>query len=304
MLIDSHIHLSHSLYNGNFPFLSMEGEKYCIHRGTREQLIREIRSSGIDACIEPAIDIESNRKLLTLAEEYDGFLFPAVGVHPTRTYQYKIIARDGSPVISRLNWKDRKQLETFANHPRVVAIGETGLDYHLPRNAQHRLRQKLWFLYQLKIAHKNNLPVILHIREADRDAIRILRRYQHYLHGGVCHCFQGSAEHAGIYTGLGLKLGIGGSLLANTPGKNALEQAVIQTPLEYILLETDGPYVKPDCPELPKKQLRKARNTSLILPAVAQRIAELKMCSLEEVLGVTSENALQLFHLAIHTEHY
>ena len=81
----------------------------------------------------------------------------------------------------------------------------------------------------------------------------------------------------------------------NIPEKYELEQAVIKTPLEYLLLETDSPYVKPYCPDIPKKQLKKVRNTSLILPAVAQRIAELKGISYDEVLKCTSENAKRLF---------
>ena len=295
VMIDTHIHLSHFLYNGEFPYLSLDGDSYTIQRGTREQLIDRLKAEGIAFCIDPAIDIESNRLLLSLAERYPGFLFTAIGVHPTRTCQYKAADKDGRIVGLKLPWKRRRKLAELADHPSVVAIGETGLDYHLPRKEQHRFRQKLWFLYQLKLAHRKQLPVILHIREADTDAIRILTRHQHWLHGGVCHCFSGSPETARSYTNLGLSLGIGGSLLTDSPRRQGLEQAVISTPLEYLILETDGPYVKPDCPYIHKKQMRKARNTSLILPAVVKRIAELRHLPVEEVLQVTSENAIKLF---------
>ena len=298
MMIDTHIHLSHFSYNGEFPYLSLEDDSYTIQRGTREQLIERFKAAGIACCIDPAVDIESNRNLLSLAERFPGFLFSAVGVHPTRTYHYKVIGKDGKGLILKLPWKQRRQLEELSDHPSVVAIGETGLDYHLARKEQHRLRQKMWFIYQLKLAHKKKLPVILHIREADSDAIWILKRYKHYLHGGVCHCFSGSPEAANCYTNLGLKLGIGGALLMDTPKKLAFEQAVISTSLENFLLETDGPYVKPNCPNFQKKQMKKTRNSSMILPAVAKRVAELKNVPLEEVLQVTSENTIKLFGLS------
>lgn len=297
MIIDTHIHLSHFSFNEEFPFLSLEENDFDIQRGTRKQLIQQFQKAGIEACIDPAIDIESNRNILALAEQFPGFLFSAVGVHPTRTFQFKTIGKDGKAVVLKLHWKQRKQLEEFADHPSVVAIGETGLDYHFERKEQHRFRQKLWFIHQLKLAYKKNLPLVLHIREADADAIRILKKYRHCLHGGVCHCFSSTAEAAAVYTKLGLMLGVGGALLMDTPKKHDLEQAVIQTPMECILLETDGPYVKPDCPNIPNKQMRKARNTSLILPAVAKRIAELKNISMEEVMRVATENAIRLFGL-------
>ena len=294
-MIDTHIHLSNSMFQCEFPYLSVENGEYIIERGTREQLIEKLKSAGIESCIEPAIDIESNFDILTLAEKYPSFLFSAVGVHPTRTFQYKSKDRKGKAVLKRLYWKQKNLLRGYSACEGVVAIGETGLDYHLPRKEQHRFRQMMWFIYQLKLAHKRELPVILHIRQADKDAIRILKIYRHCLHGGVCHCFKGNAETAEAYTNLGLNLGIGGALLTNSKIAVETEQAVIKTPLKYILLETDGPFVKPECPDLTEKQLKKARNTSLILPKVAQRIAELKGITVEEVMRVTSENALNLF---------
>lgn len=296
-MIDTHIHLSHFLYNHEFPFLSLESDEHTLLRGTREQLIRQLQAAGIKACIDPGIDIESNRRLLSLSHRYPDFVFPAVGVHPTRTCHYGVVNPAGQRIDRKLRWNQRKLVEQYALDPSVVAIGETGLDYHLARKEQHRFRQKAWFIWQLRLAHKKNLPVVLHIRKAEKDAIRILKRHKSLLHGGVCHCFAGTAETAAQYTALGLCIGIGGTLLQDSPKRADLEQAVIQTPLEYILLETDGPYVKPDCPDLPKKSLRKARNTSLILPDVANRIAQLKGISPQEVVKVTSANAQRLFRL-------
>ncbi len=173
------------------------------------------------------------------------------------------------------------------------------MDYHHARKQQHRFRQKAWFLWQLRLAHKKELPLILYIRSAHGDALRILRRFRKYLHGGVCHCFIGNAELAAQYIELGFKIGIGGALLANSQNQKELENTVKCTPLSEILLETDCPYVKPDCETLPQKKLQKARNTSLILPAVAQRIATLKNLPTDEVERVTTQTAAAVFHFPL-----
>ena len=252
----------------------------------RDEIISSLPDKGIFAVVNNGVDIETSLKSIEFAEKYP-FFYSAIGIHPQSVTDID---------ISRLE-EYMAQIASLLDNDKVVAIGETGLDYHLARNEQHRIRQKMWFIYQLKLAHRKKLPVILHIREADNDAIRILKKYKYCLHGGVCHCFNGSAKTADIYTNLGIKLGIGGSLLMNTSKTNDLEQAIIRTSMYNILLETDGPYVKPECPDLNLKKLIKARNTSLILPAVAKRIAELKMTSVEEVMRITSENAVKLFNI-------
>ena len=256
MFIDSHIHLSHPSYST--PFLYYSPATHSLSTTTRSNLIEEFRSAKISAVIEPAIELESNERLLDLSREYPDFVFPAVGVHPTRTPQ--------TP------WSARKQVEEWSKDKNVIAIGELGLDYHHDRKEQHRLKQKLWFIWQILLADKRNLPVILHIRLADRDAIRILRFFKKKLHGGVCHCFTGDAEAARIYTQeFGLLLGIGGYLLQGTETSRSLEEAVKETPLEFLVLETDGPYVKPKAPEgISGKQWKKSRNTSLMIPEVAK----------------------------------
>lgn len=294
-VIDTHIHLSHNLYNDEFPYLLFEDGNYTIQRGTREQLIERFKAAGIRFCIDPAIDLESNSKILTLAERNPGFFVLCyrcssnenISLYKKRSRWEK---RDDSLALERPK-TNRRLFRPF----QCGRIGETGLDYHLPRKDQHRFHQKAWFVFQLKLAHKKHLPVVLHIREAHKDAIKILKRHKHHLHGGVCHCFTGDAATAADYTAMGLAIGIGGSLLADSPRKQDIEQAVIQTPLESIVLETDGPYVKPSCPDFKKKQMLKARNTSLILVDVAKRIAELKNVPLEEVMRVTTTSASRLF---------
>ncbi len=283
MYIDSHVHLSHRLFNGTVPWIGLtDGDAGFAGEGTREELISALKTSGMMCCIEPGIEAASNDAVKALSQKYPRFLYRAVGVHPTRT--------PGTP------WKAWKQIQALASEPGVVAVGETGLDYHYPREKQHRLRQMVWFGRQIMLAHRLRLPLILHIREANQEAIRLLRLFRRWLHGGVCHCFSGDLRTARIFTGeLGLCLGIGGAILSD---RESLCEVVREIPLEYLLLETDSPYVKPPRPEgISNKAWQKARNTSLILPAVARRIAELKGISSEMVEQATAENARRVFRL-------
>lgn len=285
MFIDSHIHLTHPLFAGKFPCIVDSKETERIKYMDRPQLIKVFKDNDILFCIEPGIDLESNYKILELVDKYPDFLFSAIGVHPTRAPQTK--------------WGKRKELINLADNLSVIAIGELGLDYHYERFKQHRIRQKMWFAWQLKLAYKNRLPLILHIRLADADAIKMLRQYKNKLNGGVCHCFNQSPNIARIYTEeFGFMLGIGGSLLQE--GCEELEQTVRQTPLEYLILETDGPYVRPARPEnVTGKKWKKSRNNSLIIPDIAQRVAELKNIDIAEVERITTENVIRVFKLDV-----
>ena len=285
-MIDSHIHLTYKYFDQIFPYIDFDGEDFkIVADGRRDALIDEMKSRGISCCIEPAIDVDSNEFLLNLSKGCDGFIYPAVGNHPTRCINSKL--------------RDFKRVKKFSEGDGIIAIGETGLDYHYERKDQHRLKQKIWFQWQINLADKLGLPLILHIRQADEDAVKILRKNQKKLHGGVCHCFCGGADIARIYTEeFGLCLGIGGTLLMKPKYRRQLEETVIATPIEYLLLETDGPYVKPERPDaVTGKKWTKARNTSLILPAVAEKIAYLKGISVEEVLRITEENTKRVFKI-------
>ena len=285
-MIDSHIHLTYKYFDQIFPYIDFDGEDFkIVADGRRDALIDEMKSRGISCCIEPAIDVDSNELLLNLSKGCDGFIYPAVGNHPTRCINSKL--------------RDFKRVKKFSEGDGIIAIGETGLDYHYERKDQQRLKQKIWFQWQINLADKLGLPLTLHIRQADEDAVKILRKNQKKLHGGVCHCFCGGADIARIYTEeFGLCLGIGGTLLMKPKYRRQLEETVIATPIEYLLLETDGPYVKPERPDaVTGKKWTKARNTSLILPAVAEKIAYLKGISVEEVLRITEENTKRVFKI-------
>lgn len=230
-MIDSHIHLSHGYFSQTFPYISLDETGYSIANGDRASLIGRLKDAGTTCCIEPAIDVDSNKLLLDLAAEYPRFMFPAVGNHPTRCI--------------RSTMGDFRRVREFATDEKVIAIGETGLDYHYDRKDQYRLKQKIWFKWQIRLADELKLLVILHIRMAHEDSIRILRKNKDRLQGGVYHCFVGDADVARTYTEeLGLCLGIGGSILMKREISDPICESVRETPLNYLLLETDGPFVK------------------------------------------------------------
>ena len=286
MIIDSHAHYNHGSYNATFRYLTRTSDGYALAEGDRPQLLSRLWDENIRCSVEPGISLQSCEGVLALCKANPGRIFPAIGVHPTRVFGEK--------------WAHRRKLAELAGTPGVVAIGETGLDYHYPRKEQHRLVQHAWFLYQLGLARRVDLPVILHVRNAHKDALRVLRRHPARHLGGVVHCYTGDWQTAKEYLKLGYYIGIGGAILQKAERAAAIQETVKNMPLARILIETDAPFILPDCKDaIPSKQLRRARNTSLILPAVIAKIAELKGISPEEVERVTAQNAIRLFDLPV-----
>ena len=288
MIIDSHAHYNNSAYKKPFRYLSYDKDGYALKEGELPQLIQEMEDADIRYFIEPGVSLQSCEEVLHLCSEYPGRIFPAIGVHPTRSIFEK--------------WSDRQKLDTYANTPGVIAIGEIGLDYHYKREEQYRLKQHIWFIYQLNLAWKMKLPVILHVRDAHEDALRILKWHPARKLGGVIHCFYGSKEIAEQYLNLGYHFGIGGSVLQLEERAKDLWEAIPHIPLDRILLETDAPFILPYCKDvIQPKLLRRARNASLILPAVIKKIAEFKGLPAYEVERITTENTIRLFNLPINT---
>ena len=289
MIIDSHAHYNNNAYKKPFRYLSYDKGGYTLKEGEREQLFQELVDANIPYSIEPGVSLQSCEEVLQLCAEYPDRIFPAMGIHPTRSIYEK--------------WSDRKTLDFYAKTPSVIAIGECGLDYHYKREEQHRLKQHIWFLYQLDLAWRMKKPVILHVRDAHEDALRILKRHPARKLGGVIHCFYGSWEIAEQYLKLGYHFGIGGSLLQLEERAGALWEAVRHIPLNKILVETDSPFILPYCKDaIQPKLLRRTRNTSLILPAVIKKIADLKGITTEEVEQSTIENTIRLFNLPVSKE--
>ncbi len=286
-MIESHAHPSGRKFDGVFRYLTCAGPGvFSSDEGDRAKLIGEMKSNNIEAIIEPAVDLASNRWILETAERYPMFVFPAVGLHPTRTWKEK--------------WADQTVLEELSKKRNVVAVGETGLDFHYPRREQHRLCQLRWFVYQILLAHRRGLPLILHVRKADRMTLAVLRLFRPFLHGGVAHCFHGSVKTANAFIRLGFSLGIGGVLLQDNDDARELNETLKSVPIGKILLETDSPYVHPASEVVSSAKKRaKIRNTPLILKAVAARVAELKGLESGFVERKTAENAVHVFHLPI-----
>lgn len=285
MFIDSHAHYTYAKFKGEFSYLGLENGGYVLLHGTLEDVFADMDKARIIASIEPGVELASNEKILELSRKYPSRIFPAIGVHPTRCIKEK--------------WENRKKLTKYAQYPSVIGIGETGLDFHYPYKDQHRFRQLCWFVHQLGLARKKNLPVILHVRDAHKHAVAVLSIFGRGLKG-VVHCFKGSYEWAAKYESIGLYFGIGGVILQSGDKADETREAVRHIPIERILIETDSPFIPPDCEDnMPKKKVYKANNSSLILPKVIKKISELKNMDYIEVERITAKNAIELFNLPI-----
>lgn len=246
----------------------LSDEKFNEDRST---LIPKLYSGGIERIIDVACDTDELPLMLELVNTYD-FIYGAAGIHP----HYALDAT---------NEKLDMIQKAFRENEKLVAYGELGLDYHYdfsPRNVQCDL-----FETQLQIAKELDKPVILHIREAFGDCMDILRKNKNGIKG-VMHCYSGSREIAFECLDMGLFVAFGGSVTF----KNAtnLQEVAKALPLDRLLLETDCPYMTP----VPH---RGKRNDPSYMYLVAEKIAELKGITTEEVAQATFKNSLELFNI-------
>ena len=237
----------------------------------REALLSSFAEHGIGTVINIGASMSGSEATVKLTEQYP-FLYGAVGVHPSE--------------VEELDEDSFERLRTLCGHKKVVAVGETGLDYHYPEPAV--ALQKEWFARQLTLAGEVNLPVIIHSREAAKDTLDIMQALRAGEIGGVVHCFSYAKEMAREYLNMDFYFGIGGVITFKNAKK--LKEAVEYIPIDKILLETDSPYLSPE-------PHRGERNSSLNLPYVAKEIAAIKGLSYEEVVERTEENARRLFGL-------
>lgn len=235
----------------------------------REQLLKELHGKGVAFIVNIGASMDSTRKTLKLAEKYP-FLYAAIGVHPSET--------------GELTKEDILWLKEKACQPKVVAIGEIGLDYHWQEPDKEI--QKKWFEEQLYLASEEKLPVVVHSRDAARDTLEILRSWQNSKTGGVIHCFSYGKEIAREYLDMDYYFGIGGVLTFKNARK--LIEAVEYIPMERILLETDCPYLAPE-------PYRGKRNRSDYIDLVAEALSRIKKISKDEVLAQTMENAKKFY---------
>ena len=236
----------------------------------RAQLLDRLPKEGIALVMNPGCSLASSQEAVRLANQYD-YLFAAVGSHP-----------DAADEVNEETLRQYRRLCT--DNPKVKAIGEIGLDYHyedIPRDIQ-----KLAFRAQMDLARELDLPVIVHEREAHEDGMKIAAEFPTVT--GVFHCYSGSLEMARWLIERGWYIGFGGVLTFKNARK-ALEVAA-NIPLERIVLETDCPYMAPE-------PYRGKRNDPGKLYRVAEKLAELRGLTVEEVQAVTLENGKRLYRI-------
>ena len=229
-------------------------------------LIDKIKDSGVSKIIVNGCDMQSNIEVLELVKKYD-IVYGSLGFHPTELDDFN---------DEYLSW-----LDEHIDDEKIVALGEIGLDYHYDDTDKNKEIDV--FRKQLNIAKKHNKPVIVHSRDAIQDTYDILSEYG--LMGSI-HCFSGSLEMAREFIKMGYLIGVGG-VVTYKNAKNIIN-VIDNIDLEYILLETDAPYMTPE-------PFRKYKNDSSYIPVIAKKIAELKNVSVEEVGRVTSDSARRLF---------
>lgn len=233
----------------------------------RNELLANLPSMDVCTIVNQATDIKTAEISIALAEQYD-YVYAAVGVHPE--------------CLEGLEEDYIQKLRDLAQHKKVVAIGEIGLDYYydIPKELQKRV-----FEEQLLLAGELNMPVCVHDREAHGDTMDVLRKYNPK---GVVHCFSGSAEMAKEVLSLGMYIGIGGVVTFKNARKAV--EVMQQVPLDRFVLETDAPYLAP-------VPFRGKRCDSSYIKYTAQKIAEIRDLSLNEVLELAEQNAKRLYEI-------
>ena len=235
----------------------------------RDALLSQLPSGGIGLVVNIGASIQTTQNTLELMERYS-FVYGAVGVHPSET---------GELTESLMDW-----LGEAVRQPKVVAVGEIGLDYYW--DEPERDIQKHWFVRQLDLAREVGLPVVIHSRDAAKDTLDIMKEQKAGDMGGVIHCFSYGVELAREYLNMGFYLGIGGVVTFKNAKK--LIEAVEYIPMNRILLETDCPYLAPE-------PYRGKRNQSTYLDLVAERISVIKGVSKEEIFTQTVQNAKDFY---------
>lgn len=252
MLFDTHVHLNAEQFNEDL-----------------EEVIERAKEAGVNNMVVVGFDRPTITRAMELIETYD-FMYAAVGWHPVDAID--------------MTEEDLLWIEELSNHPKVVAIGEMGLDYHWdksPKDVQMEVFRK-----QIRLAKKVGLPIIIHNREATADIVNILKEEEASSVGGIMHCFSGSAETALECINMNFYISLGGPVTFKNAKKP--KEVAAAVPLDRLLIETDCPYLAPH-------PYRGKRNEPSYVKLVAEQIAEVKQLTIEEVSQATTENAKKLF---------
>ncbi|MDR1467460.1 MAG: TatD family hydrolase [Oscillospiraceae bacterium] len=235
----------------------------------RELLLSRLPKFGVSAIINASTDFETAEKTLKLCEKCE-FMFASVGIHPLN-------AQDMSSNFTN-------QIAQMLEKQKVVSIGEIGLDYYHKLDTKDE--QKRVFEEQLKLSLEFDLPIVVHDREAHEDTLNLLKKYKPK---GMVHCFSGDLKMANDIVDLGMYLSFGGTVTF----KNSSHRDVLMNiPLDKILLETDAPYLAPE-------PFRSKRCDSSLIIYTAQKIADIRGITPDELLWITKENACDLFDLSL-----
>ncbi|MCA1042400.1 TatD family hydrolase [Bacillus infantis] len=255
MLFDTHVHLNAEQFEEDL-----------------EEVIGRAQAEGVSHMVVVGFDRPTITRAMELAEAYD-FIFACVGWHPVDAID--------------MTDEDLAWIEELAAHPKVVAIGEMGLDYHWDKSPKDV--QKDVFRRQIRLAKKVKLPIVIHNRDATADVVEILREEGAGEIGGIMHCYSGSVEVAKECLDMNFYISLGGPVtFKNAKKPKEVAEAV---PLEKLLIETDCPYLAPH-------PYRGKRNEPAYVKLVAEQIAELKGLAYEEVAEATTENAKRLFGIS------
>lgn len=263
VLVDSHTHIDMRLYNRD-----------------RDQVLERARGAGVAAVVDVGCDLDSSREAIRLAAQYSE-VFAALGFHPHSA--------------AKMRDSDLERLSELAQHPKVVAIGEIGLDFY--RNLSPREVQVEAFKKQLALACRLKLPVIVHCRDAQEEVLSILTEWAYGAGGvggakeplGVLHCFSGDRELSQRYIEMGFLLSIAGPI--TYPSSHAME-ITHHIPLDKLLIETDCPFLTP-------QPYRGKRNEPSNVSFVAEKIGEIRGVPTDVVAEHTTANAAQLFRLPL-----
>jgi len=254
MLVDTHAHLQWASFDKD-----------------REKVVDRARKVNVKHIVNIGFNLEGSRKAIELAKKHQG-LYATIGIHPHNA--------------SQLNEAVLDKLTKLSENPKVVAIGETGLDYY--RNLSPRDAQKKAFEAQLLLAKKLELPVAIHDREAHADTLKLLSKFKDKIKG-VMHCFSGSKEMAEQYVKFGFYISFAGPV--TFPNSHRLQKIAKEIDLDKILLETDSPWLAP-------QNMRGKRNEPAFLPYIAEKTANLRGISVDALAEATTENAKEIFQLS------
>lgn len=232
----------------------------------RDELLKALPHQGVSFVVSCGCDLATTKINKELAEKYS-FVYFAAGFHPEN--------------LEGANTSDIELLKEYLSHPKCVALGEIGLDYHWMDSTKEV--QKDFFTKQIQLANELNMPIIVHDREAHGDTLEILKKYKPK---GVVHCFSGSKEMAKDIIDIGMYIGFNGVITFKNARKSI--EVLHEIPIERLVLETDCPYLAPE-------PIRGIRNNSANIIHIAKRIADELGKTTEEIINITNNNAKKLY---------